>query len=77
VLATFLRDSLDVFVWKISDMPRILSEMIKHKLRIDPSFNPIKQKERRYTTERHEGIRQDLIDYLKLGSSGQQIIQAG
>jgi hypothetical protein len=37
-------------------MPGISREVIEHKLRIDPSFKLIKQKERRYTAERHEVI---------------------
>jgi hypothetical protein len=37
-------------------MSGISREVIEHKLRIDPSFKLIKQKERRYTTERHEVI---------------------
>jgi hypothetical protein len=32
-------------------MPEIPSEVIEHKLGIDPAFKPIKQKERRYTPE--------------------------
>jgi hypothetical protein len=31
--------------------------VIEHKLGIDPAFNPIKQKEKRYTPEMHETIR--------------------
>jgi hypothetical protein len=34
-------------------MARIPREVIEHKLKIDPSFKPIKQKERRYTVKRH------------------------
>jgi hypothetical protein len=37
-------------------MPRIPREVIEHKLGIDPAFKPIKQKERRYTSERRETI---------------------
>jgi hypothetical protein len=48
-------------------MPGISSEVIKHKLGIDPSFKPIKQKERRYTVERHETIRQEVNRLLKVG----------
>jgi hypothetical protein len=55
-----LWDNLDVFTWKISDMPVIPMEVIEHKLGIDPSFKPIKQKERRYTVERCEVIRQEV-----------------
>jgi hypothetical protein len=56
VLITFLRDNLDVFAWKIAYMPRICREVIEHKLDIDPSFKPIKQKERRYPPEICETI---------------------
>jgi hypothetical protein len=38
-------------------MPKIPREVIEHKLGIDLSFKPIKQKERRYTLERCETIR--------------------
>jgi hypothetical protein len=67
VLITFLCDNLDVFTWKISDMPRIHREVIEHKLGIDPSFKPIKQKERRYMIERREVIRQEVNKLLEVG----------
>jgi hypothetical protein len=47
---------LNVFAWQISDMFRIPREMIEHKLGIDPSYKPIKKKERRYTLEMRETI---------------------
>jgi hypothetical protein len=56
-----------VFAWQISDMPGILREMIEHKLDIDPAFKPIKQKERRYTPERHETIRLEVNKLLEAG----------
>jgi hypothetical protein len=64
---TFLRDNLDVLTWKISDMLRIPREMIEHKLGMDPSFKPIKQKERRDTPERRETIRQEVNKLLEAG----------
>jgi hypothetical protein len=51
-------------------MSEISRDVIEHKLDIDPSYTMIKQKERRYTPDRRETIRQELINYLKLGSSG-------
>jgi hypothetical protein len=48
-------------------MPGILSEVIEHKLDIDPSYKPVKQKERRYTPERHEIIHQEVNKLLKVG----------
>jgi hypothetical protein len=67
VLDTFLRDNLDIFTWKISDMPRIPIKVIEYKLRIDPSFKTIKQKEGRYTAKRHETIRQEVNRLLEAG----------
>jgi hypothetical protein len=37
-------------------MPEIPKEVIEHNLGIDPVFEPIKQKKKRYTPERHETI---------------------
>jgi hypothetical protein len=67
VLITFLWENLDVFVWQISDMPGISREVIEHKLGIDPTFKPIKQKERRYTPERRETIRLEVNKLLEAG----------
>jgi hypothetical protein len=48
----------------MSGIPR---EVIKHKLEIDPSFKPIKQKERRYTLEIHETIQVEVNKLLETG----------
>jgi hypothetical protein len=47
-------------------MPGIPKEMIEHKLGIDPSYKPIRQKERRYTPERRETIRQEVNKLLEV-----------
>jgi hypothetical protein len=67
VLITFLQKNLDVFAWQISYMPRIPREVIEHKLGIDTAFKPIKQKEKRYTPERHETIRLEVNKLLEFG----------
>jgi hypothetical protein len=41
--------------------------VIEHKLGIDSSYNPIKQKERRYMSERSETIRQEVNKLLEAG----------
>jgi hypothetical protein len=48
-------------------MIRIPREVIEHKLSIDPSYKPIKQKERTYIPERHETIRQEVNKLLEVG----------
>jgi hypothetical protein len=46
-------------------MSRIPREMIEYKLSIDPTFKPIKQKERKYTPERCETVRLEVNKLLE------------
>jgi hypothetical protein len=46
-------------------MPEIPRRVIEHKLGIDPSYKPVKEKERRYTPERCETIRQEVNKLLE------------
>jgi hypothetical protein len=48
-------------------MPEISREVIEQMLVIDPSYKPIKQKERRYTPEMCETIRQEVNKFLDAG----------
>jgi hypothetical protein len=48
----------------MSGIPR---EVMEDKLDIDPSYKPIKQKERRYTPERRETIQQEVNKLLEVG----------
>jgi hypothetical protein len=48
-------------------MPGIPRKVIEHKLSIDPSYKPVKEKERRYTPERRETIRQEVKRLLEAG----------
>jgi hypothetical protein len=48
-------------------MSRIPREVVEHKLGIDPSYKPVKQKEKRYTPERRKTIRQEVNKLLEVG----------
>jgi hypothetical protein len=48
-------------------MSEIPTEVIEHKLGIDPAFKPIKQKERWYTLERRETIQLEVNKLLEAG----------
>jgi hypothetical protein len=48
-------------------MPGIPRKVIEHKLGIGPSYKPVKEKERRYTPERRETIRQEVKRLLEAG----------
>jgi hypothetical protein len=71
VLITFLWENVDVFAWKISDMPEIPRGVIEHKLGIDPSYKSIKKKREDTHQRGVRPSRKKSINYLKLGSSGQ------
>ena len=43
-LVEFLRGNIDIFVWTHEDMPGIDPSIICHKLNVDTSMHPIKQK---------------------------------
>jgi hypothetical protein len=49
----------------MSDMSRILREVIEHKLEIDLSFKSIKQKQRRYMIKRCKAIQQEVNRLLE------------
>ena len=44
MLIKFLHANVDVFAWKLVDMPRVPWELIEHSLNVSPTTKPIKQK---------------------------------
>jgi hypothetical protein len=48
-------------------MPEVPKKVIEHKLDIDPSYKPIKQKEIRYTVEMCKIIQQEVNKLLEAG----------
>ena len=50
-LVTFLRGNLDVFSCSHKDMPGIVPEHVVHRLKIDPAFPLVRQKQRRFAPE--------------------------
>ncbi|KAL5571672.1 hypothetical protein UlMin_021269 [Ulmus minor] len=64
-LINFLRDHCDVFAWSHEDMPGIDPKVIVHRLNIDPSFRPVKQKRRTFNAERYMAINTEVDKLLK------------
>jgi len=46
-LVTLLQDYQDIFTWSYQDMPGLSSEIVQHKLPLNPECSPIKKKLRR------------------------------
>ena len=59
-LIRFLKKNMEVFAWKQEDMGGIDPAMITHRLNVNPSFKPIKQKRRSFALERQKAINEEV-----------------
>ncbi|KAJ9556882.1 hypothetical protein OSB04_011496 [Centaurea solstitialis] len=57
----------DCFIWSNEDMVGIDPNVISHKLNVDPTFKPIKQKRRKFAPERNKVINDEVDNLLKTG----------
>ena len=51
---------MDVFAWSLYEVPGVDPEFIVHRLNVDPSFSPKKQKSRRLAKEHVEAVRSEV-----------------
>jgi hypothetical protein len=63
-LIQFLKSNMDVFAWSHEDMPGINPSIISHKLNVNPSLRPIKQKRRVFAPERNNAIMEEVDKLL-------------
>ena len=56
----FLKNNIDVFAWTHEDMPGIDPSIISHKLNVDTSMRPIKQKSRVFALDRNQAISNEV-----------------
>uniref|UniRef100_A0A2N9IPM7 Reverse transcriptase domain-containing protein n=1 Tax=Fagus sylvatica TaxID=28930 RepID=A0A2N9IPM7_FAGSY len=63
-LIQFLKSNKDVFAWSPEDMPGINPSIISHKLNVNPSLHPVKQKRRVFALERNDAIMEEVDKLL-------------
>ena len=51
VLIHLLAEYIDVFVWEVGDMQELSTNVVSHKLSINPGFDLVKQKTRKFNPE--------------------------
>ncbi|XP_077226309.1 uncharacterized protein LOC143859514 [Tasmannia lanceolata] len=61
----FLQDNADVFARAPTDMPGIKPEVSSHRLGVDPTCRPVKQKKRHFALERQMAIREEVERLLR------------
>ena len=64
----FLIQNVDVFAWSPYEVPRVDPKVIIHKLNMDHSFPPKKQKPRRSAKEHVEAVRQKVERLKEVGA---------
>ena len=55
----FLRANQEIFAWEPNQLVGVLREVIQHHLRVCPNIRPVKQRERRQSTEKQAFIVQE------------------
>ena len=66
-LVKLLREYSDIFAWSPEEMPGIPLSLAFHRLAVDATFKPIKQKRRHFNTERNTAIQEEVDKLLKAG----------
>ncbi|CAL2277495.1 unnamed protein product [Prunus armeniaca] len=66
-LFAFLRLNSVVFTWSYNDMPGISLDIISHRLSINPTVRPIRQKCRAYDPEQYEAMRAKVDKLSTIG----------
>ncbi|XP_076894199.1 uncharacterized protein LOC143546408 [Bidens hawaiensis] len=71
IVRTFLKQPLlkniDVFAWQPADMSGVPQSIAEHKLRVNPMFTPIVQKERKMGPEQTNAMYEQVQDLLQAG----------
>ena len=63
-IVQFLRENVDVFTWSHDDMPGISTKVIVHKLNVNLSMRPVKQKRWVFAPERNAAVMEEVDKLL-------------
>ncbi|XP_022845323.1 uncharacterized protein LOC111368325 [Olea europaea var. sylvestris] len=66
-IINWLSRNIDVFAWKVKDMPGIDPEVAVHKLNISPRAKPVKQRKRQFAPKRRVVIQEEVGKLLGSG----------
>ena len=64
-LAGFLRMNQDVFAWSHEDMPGIDPSVVVHRLNVNPTSSPIRQKKRVFVQKRDKAVAEEVRKLLE------------
>ncbi|KAI5335311.1 hypothetical protein L3X38_025444 [Prunus dulcis] len=64
---TFLRLNSEVFAWSYNDMPGISPDIISHRVSVNPTVRPVRQKRRAYDLKHYEAMRAEVDKLSSIG----------
>ncbi|XP_071906258.1 uncharacterized protein [Coffea arabica] len=64
-LQTLIEEYAEIFAWSADDMPGVPTDLAVHRLHVDPSVRPVKQKKRSFAPERKEVVRDEVSKLLE------------
>nr|XP_025884738.1 uncharacterized protein LOC112940689 [Solanum lycopersicum] len=64
-LIHLLAEYSDVFVWEVGDMQGLSTDVVSHKLPINPGFEPVKQKTRKFKPELSLKIKEEITKQIE------------
>ncbi|GKF82821.1 hypothetical protein Tco_0244477, partial [Tanacetum coccineum] len=62
-----LKDNMDKFAWEPADMTRVPRRIIEHKLNVNTSIEPERQKRKVLEPEKSEVVARDVGKWVKSG----------
>ncbi|XP_031282092.1 uncharacterized protein LOC116140629 [Pistacia vera] len=63
-LTEFLKQNQDCFAWSHADMTGVRQEAMVHQLKVDPDHPPMKQKRRKFASERNQIVNEEVEELL-------------
>ncbi|XP_049386034.1 uncharacterized protein LOC125850203 [Solanum stenotomum] len=63
-LIDLLRQYIDVFAWSYDDMPGLSTDIVSHRLPIDPSCPPVKQKPRKIKLDLSLKVKEEVSKFI-------------
>ena len=66
-LVALLRDYQDIFAWSYQDMPGLSSDIVQHRLPLNPKCSPVNQKLRRMKPEMSLKIKEEVKKQFNAG----------
>ena len=64
---SFLKTNHDCFAWSQEDMTGIDPEVVVHRLQVDPDYRLVKQKRRKFASERNKIINDEIQKLIDVG----------